>query len=339
MIAPEDLLHETPKGLYCPIGDFYIDPVRKVDCAVITHGHADHARSGHNKVLATQETLDLMQERYGPNFTKSRQTLKYGQSALINNVTVSFAPAGHVLGSAQVIVEYKGLKIVCTGDYKRRHDPTCAEFEVVPCHVFITEATFGLPIFKHPIAADEVDKLLLNLRTFPQKNHFIGAYSLGKAQRVIMLLREAGYDRPIWYHKSMHGINGVYEKHGVQLGDCRLLPDETDQTAYAAISGDIIIGPSSTLTSSLSSKLNNPVTTFTSGWMRVRKSIKQSGVDLPLIISDHADWDELTMTIKDVRPDQLWITHGKADALMRWAKLNNQFALPLNLVGFGKKIA
>ena len=191
-MRPHDLLRPRPEGLYCAPGDFFIDPVRPVDRALITHGHSDHARAGHGAVLATQETLDMMRLRYGDNFAGSAQAVRAGETLTLGGATVTFHPAGHVLGSAQVAVECKGLRIVASGDYKDAPDPTCEPFELVPCDVFITEATFGLPVFRHGDAAGEIAKLLHSVALFPERAHLIGAYSLGKAQRVIALIRQAG---------------------------------------------------------------------------------------------------------------------------------------------------
>src|SRR5258707_5840100 len=188
MAKYEDLLCPGPAGLYCKPGDFYIDPTRPVDRAVITHGHADHARAGHGKVLATRETLAIMEARYGEDYAGATQALATRESVDINGVTVSLAPAGHILGSAQAVVRHKGRCMVASGDFKRRRDPTCAGFEPVPCDVFITEATFGLPVFRHPPDADEIAKLLKSVAQFPERAHLVRAYALGKAQRLIRLL-------------------------------------------------------------------------------------------------------------------------------------------------------
>ncbi|MBW8302931.1 MAG: MBL fold metallo-hydrolase, partial [Brevundimonas sp.] len=198
MIRFEDLLRPTPAGLYCPPGDFYVDPVRPVDRAVITHGHSDHARAGHSAVLATPQTLAIMAERYGVGFATREQAVRYGETASHNGVEVTLVPAGHVLGSAQAVIRWKGLTMVVSGDYKRRRDPTCAPFEPVPCDVFITEATFGLPVFIHPPDGEEIGRLVHSLAQFPDRAHLVGAYALCKAQRVIRLLREAGWERPIY---------------------------------------------------------------------------------------------------------------------------------------------
>lgn len=336
MIRPDLLLHETPKGLYCPPGDFYIDPVRgAVDRAVITHGHADHARAGHAAVLATPATLDIMAARYGKSFTTARQPLEFGESVDINGVTVSFAPAGHILGSAQVVVDWRGLRMVCTGDFKRRQDPTCRRFEVVPdTHVFISEATFGLPVFRHPDDRAEIRKLLDSVDLFRERTHMVGVYSLGKAQRVIKLLREAGYDRPLYMHGAMEKLCRLYQKLGIDLGDLRVVSPDDDGIASDQFVGELVLGPPASFNEKWGRRFLDPVNCFASGWMGVRQRAKQRGVELPLVLSDHADWDELTQTVRDVDPEELWITHGREDALVRWAELEGRKARPLRLVGY-----
>lgn len=220
-MKPDKLLYPTPKGLYCPVGDFYVDPVRPVPRALITHGHSDHARSGHEKVLATRQTLDIMRIRYGEDFTGSEQAIGFGETVDVNGVTIGFHPAGHVLGSAQISIEYGGIRIVASGDYKRGIDPTCAPFEAVPCDVFITEATFGLPVFHHPKPAHEIAKLLTSIRQFPERTHLVGAYSLGKAQRVLRLLRDNGYSEPVYIHGALAKLCDYYMSQGIELGDLR----------------------------------------------------------------------------------------------------------------------
>src|SRR3569833_358482 len=199
-MRPEDLLCPTPQGLCCPPGGFHIDPLRPVDRALITHAHSDHARAGNRAVLATPETLGIMRIRCGENCAQTMQEIAYGETLTINGVRVTFMPAGHILGSAQILVEWNGMRMVASGDYKEVPDPTCAPFEPVPCDVFISEATFGLPVFRHPDAAHEVRKLLESVRLFPERAHLVGAYALGKAQRLMALLREAGHTQPIYLH-------------------------------------------------------------------------------------------------------------------------------------------
>ena len=330
MIRPEQLLCPRPEGLYCPPGDFFIDPVRAVDRAVITHGHADHARAGHGRVLATQATLDIMAVRYGADFAGAVQATAYGEAVNVGGVDVSLVPAGHILGSAQAVVRWRGMTIVVSGDYKRRRDPTCAAFEPVPCDVFVSEATFGLPVFRHPPDADEIGKLTASLTQFPERTHLVGAYSLGKAQRIICLLREAGWDRTIYVHGALERLDALYEDHGVDLGPTA----PASAAGLGDLAGEVVIAPPSAIADRWSRRFADPVTAFASGWMRVRARARQGGVELPLILSDHADWDELTATIAEISPGELWITHGREEALARWADLNGVPARPLSLVGY-----
>ncbi len=330
MIKPESLLCPAPAGLYCPPGDFYIDPVRPVARAVITHGHADHARAGHGAVLATPETLAIMAERYGADFAGATESAAYGQAVSRDDVSVTLVPAGHVLGSAQVVVRWKGLTMVVSGDYKRRRDPTCPPFEPVPCDVFVTEATFGLPVFRHPPDTGEIARLLRSVAQFPERSHLVGAYALGKAQRVIGLLREAGWDRTIHVHGALERLNRLYQDHGVELG----LLEAATTTSKKDFAGAIIIAPPSALQDRWSRRFPDPIGAFASGWMQVRARARQRGVELPLVISDHADWDELTGTIDELRPGQVWITHGREEALARWAELHGIEARALALVGY-----
>lgn len=333
MIRPEDLLHPTPAGLYCPPGDFYVDPVRPVDRAVVTHGHSDHARAGHGAVLATPQTLAIMAERYGEDFTGRRQPAAYGEATAINGVEIRLHPAGHVLGSAQAEVRWQGLTIVVSGDYKRRRDPTCASFEPTPCHVFISEATFGLPVFRHPPAEAEVGRLVKSLGQFPKRAHLVGAYALGKAQRIIAHLREAGWERPIYVHGALERLNALYEREGVALGP--ILP--TRDLPKGSLGGEVAIAPPSAIQDRWARRFAEPVAAFASGWMGVRARARQKGVELPLVVSDHADWDELTATFREVAPEEIWITHGREEGLCRWAELHGMKARALRLVGYDEE--
>ncbi|MEA2937812.1 MAG: putative mRNA 3-end processing factor [Alphaproteobacteria bacterium] len=329
-MRPEDLLLPTPAGVCCKRGGFHIDPTRPVEKAVITHGHSDHARAGHGAVLATPETLDLMRLRYGENFAGSTQAIRYGESVNVDGARVTFHPAGHVLGSAQIAVEAGGLRIVASGDYKEVADPTCAPFELVRCDVFITEATFGLPVFRHGNPDGEIAKLLHSVALFPERAHLVGAYSLGKAQRVIALIRKAGYGQPIYLHGAMEKITRYYEQH-VKLGELRLVSG----AKKAELGGAIAIAPPSSLTDLWSRRFPDPVTAFASGWMRVRARARQRGIELPLVISDHADWDGLTATITATGAAEVWVTHGQEDALVHWSVTHGLAARPLAIVGYG----
>jgi putative mRNA 3-end processing factor len=330
-MRPEDILVPTPSGVCCKPGGFHIDPTRPVEKALITHGHSDHARPGHGAVLATQETLDIMRLRYGETFAGSTQVIRYGETLALDGTEVSFHPAGHVLGSAQIRVACGGLTIVASGDYKDAPDPTCAPFELVPCDVFITEATFGLPVFRHHDAEGEVAKLLHSVALFPERAHLVGAYSLGKAQRVIALIRAAGHDRTIYLHGAMEKITRYYEERGIQLGSLELVRG----AKKADLAGHITLCPPSAMGDLWSRRFPDPVFAFASGWMRVRARARQRGVTLPLVISDHADWDGLTATIAATGASEIWVTHGQEDALVHWCTSRGLKARPLDIVGYG----
>ncbi len=328
-VKPEDWLRVTDAGLYCVPGDFHIDPVQPVARAVVTHGHADHARPNNQAVLATPETLAIMQARYGKGVGGTLQPARYGETVAMGDATVRLVPAGHVLGSAQAVVEHNGQRIVVSGDYKRRRDPTCPAFEPVPCDVFITEATFALPVFRHPDAGDEIARLLDTLSLYPERAILVGAYALGKCQRVIAHLREAGYDRPLYLHGAQRALCDLYEELGVPLGP---LEDAT-AAARPDMAGEIVLAPPSALADRWSRRLPDPVSAMASGWMGVRGRARQRNVELPLVISDHADWDELTATLEEIRPGEVWVTHGRDDALVHWAQQNGIAARALALVG------
>ncbi|MBI1251761.1 MAG: ligase-associated DNA damage response exonuclease [Alphaproteobacteria bacterium] len=325
-----DLLTPRPEGLYCPPADAFIDPVRPVDRAIITHGHADHARAGHACVLATPETLAIMAVRYGRDFCGRAQALAYGEALRIGDVEIVLRPAGHVLGSAQVALTQGGVRAAVSGDYKRQPDPTCAPFEPIACDLFVTEATFALPVFRHPPAETEIATLLRSRDLFPDRAHLVGAYALGKAQRVIALFRQAGYDAPIYLHGALEALTALYERCGVALGDVRPVM-QADKTALA---GAIALCPPSAVQTPWARRFPDPITAFASGWMRIRARARQRGVELPLVISDHADWPDLQRTILETGAPEVWITHGEADALAHWCESAGVRARALHLVGY-----
>ncbi|MEO5707809.1 MAG: ligase-associated DNA damage response exonuclease [Alteraurantiacibacter sp.] len=329
MAADFSWIRPAPHGIHVVPADAWIDPSRAVERALVTHGHADHARGGHGATIATSETLAIMQLRYATS--AGAQPVAYGETIrLAGGVTATFIPAGHVLGSAQILLEHAGERVVITGDYKRRHDPTCPPFVVTPCDIFITEATFGLPLFRHPPIADELAKIEARLGSEPERCVLVGAYALGKAQRVIAELRAAGHHAPIYLHGAMERMCRLYEDWGVSLGDLRLVTDATKDE----LRGHIVVCPPAALNDRWSRRLPDPVTAMASGWMRVRQRARQRNVELPLIISDHADWDELTTTVLEVNPAETWITHGREEALLRWHQLNQRRARALALVGY-----
>ncbi|MBV0890741.1 ligase-associated DNA damage response exonuclease [Paracoccus sp. Z118] len=323
----DDFLFPTDAGLFCPAGDFFIDPVRPVPRALITHGHGDHARAGHGAVMATRETLDIMAIRYGENFTAARQAAD--GPARIGGVEVSFHPAGHILGSAQIRLACDdGPVITVSGDYCRTPNLVCAPWEPVPCDIFVTEATFGLPVFKHPDPAHEIARLLASMAEFPGRAHLVGAYALGKAQRVIALLRQAGFEAPVHLHGAMQRLTDYHVEQGIPLGDLR------PATTPKEIEGQVVIAPPSAFASPWVQRFRDPVICFASGWMAVRARARQRGVELPLVISDHVDWPQLTQTLAELRPEQVWVTHGAEEGVVRWCELNGLDARPLRLVGY-----
>ena len=328
---PETWLRPTREGLYCEPGGFHIDPVVPVARAVVTHGHGDHARPGNAAVLATPETIAIMRHRYGADSGGSLQALGYGEALSLGEVRVRFAPAGHVLGSAQAVIDYRGLRVVVSGDYKRRPDPTCAGFEPQHCDLFVTEATFALPVFRHPPDSREIEKLLHSVRLFPERCHLVGVYALGKCQRLLALLRAAGYDEPVYLHGALLGLTDLYRGFGIELGPLR----HATGAAVNELRGRIVLAPPGALGDRWTRRLPDPVAALASGWMRVKQRAKARGVELPLVISDHADWDELTATLDDVGAPEIWVTHGREEALVHHARTRGLTARALQLTGFG----
>jgi len=313
---------------------FVIDALRKSDRVVVTHGHADHARPGHSHVIATPETLAIMAARYGENFTEKQTPLAYGESMVLGDVTIRMEPAGHVLGAAQIVIDHGGKRVVVSGDYKRKSDPTCPPFKPVACDVFVTEATFALPVFRHPEPEGEMAKLLASLKVFPERCHVIGAYSLGKAQRIIALLRQAGYQRPIYLHGAQQKLCQLYQDLGVDLGDLRPATAGEKGKPRADLAGEIVIAPPSAIAEKWARRLPDPLVVMASGWMQIRQRAKQSGVEMPLILSDHADWHDLLATIDEINPGEVWVTHGREDALIRALTLKGINARALSLIGY-----
>ena len=329
MIADFAWIRPEPHGIHVVPADCWIDPSQPVAHALVTHGHADHARGGHGRTVATPGTLAIMELRYQTR--EGAVPVEYGETVrLPGGVDATYLPAGHVLGSAQILLEHAGERVIVTGDYKRRPDPTCPPFEVTPCDVFITEATFGLPLFCHPPIEQEIAKLLARLALHPERCVLVGAYALGKAQRVIAELRRAGHHDAIYIHGAMEPMCRLYNDFGIELGELRLATGVPKDE----LRGRIVISPPSALNDRWSRRLPDPTTAMASGWMRVRQRARQQNVELPLVISDHADWGELTRTIREVNPAETWITHGREEALLRWCQLHQRRARALALVGY-----
>ncbi len=327
-----DWIEPHPHGIYVRPADAWVDPSEPVPRALVTHGHADHARGGHERVWATPETLAIMDARYGP---QTGVPVAYGETIRLSDgkggqVDVGFVPAGHVLGSAQIVLDHRGERVVVSGDYKRRPDPTCTAFQPVKCDVFVTEATFALPVFRHPDTGDEIDKLIARLHANPDRCILVGAYALGKAQRVIAELRERGHDAPIYIHGALARLCALYADHGVRLGE--LIP--VADVPKVAMAGHVVMCPPGALNDRWSRRLPDPITAMASGWMRVRQRAVQKNIELPLILSDHADWDELTETLAEIAPKEVWVTHGREEALVHWCMTRQIKARALALVGF-----
>ena len=333
-IHPRQWVEVRPQGLYIAPADCFIDPTRPVSKAIITHGHADHARGGHNTVYTTPETMAIMRIRYGENHAPEQVAITYGEVVdLGQGVSLQLQPAGHILGSAQAVIDYAGSRLVISGDYKRHHDPTCPAFTPVVCDVFVTEATFGLPVFRHPPIASEVKKLIESLAAFPDRCHLIGTYALGKCQRLMMALREQAYNKTIYLHGALVKLCEFYESTGIELGAWQKVSDVKDKKDLA---GELVLAPPSALADKWSRRLPNVLTGMASGWLQIRARSKQRRVELPLIISDHCDWHELLQTLNDVNPGEVWVTHGREEALVHQAKKMGFEASALSLIGYGE---
>ena len=312
LMAKNDLLTFTDRGIYCEKGDFYIDPWRPVPRALITHGHADHARAGHGAYLATQSAAPVMRHRLG---TIALETIKYRETRDINGVTVSYHPAGHVPGSAQIRVAHGGDVWVVSGDYKTEDDGLSEPFEPVPCRAFITECTFGLPVFTWPRQA-EVSK---DINSWWQSNaaegkaSLLGAYALGKAQRIL-----ANVDAsigPILTHGAGEATNAILRAQGFSLPNTVQVTPDLKASDYP---GALILAPPSALGSLWAKRFAPASTAFASGWMAMRGVRRRRGVDRGFVMSDHADWGGLNQAIRESGAERVFVTHGYTSIFRKW---------------------
>lgn len=305
------LLVLTDAGLYCPAGDFYIDPWRSVDRAVVTHAHADHLTWGCRRYLVSREGEWVTKARVG---SSGVETIPYGEIKHINGVSVSLHPAGHILGSAQIRVEYRGEVWVVTGDYKLEPDATCSPFELVKCHTFVTESTFGMPIYRWQPQAEVFQQINHWWRANQQagKASVIYGYALGKAQRLIM-----GVDAsigPIYTHGAVERVNHEYRRSGIPL----------PATIHAATAEKpdwrkaLIVAPPSARATPWLRRFGTISTAFASGWMRIRGARRQRSVDRGFVMSDHVDWDALMTVIPETGAQRVWVTHGYTAIVTRW---------------------
>mmetsp|Transcript_23891 Transcript_23891/g.43386 ORF Transcript_23891/g.43386 Transcript_23891/m.43386 type:complete len:335 (+) Transcript_23891:585-1589(+) len=306
----------TPAGIYCPAGDFYIDPWRPVDRALITHGHADHARSGMGAYLATDIAGPVMRHRLGDI---ALDTIRYGETRQIGEALVSFHPAGHVPGSAQIRVEVAGEVWVVSGDYKVVDDGLSTPFEPVKCHHFITESTFGLPVFRWP-SQDEVARQINDWWAgcaAAGKTAFLGCYALGKAQRLLTMLNPS--IGPILTHAAIEHTNRIIRDQGIGLPDTVLANADLNPKDHP---GALVLAPPSALGSTWARKFGPQETAFASGWMALRGIRRRRAGDRGFVISDHADWSGLLSAIAETGAENIYVTHGYTDIFTRY--LNDQ---------------
>ena len=324
------LIEITPGGLFCRSGNFYIDPRRPVQRAVITHAHADHARDGSKLYLCTRDTGVLLKARLG---TAARiETLEYGETISINSVRLSFHPAGHILGSAQVKLEKEGNIWVVSGDYKRHADPTCEPFKPLRCHTFISESTFGLPIFRWP----DPKAVIADINSWWRSNRDLGrtsilfAYALGKAQRIMADLDTA--IGPILTHGAVEKMTQCFRESGIRLPATRYVGDYKEKDA---VDGALVLAPPSADNPGWMRRFPNRARAFASGWMRIRGNRRRRSVDRGFILSDHSDWDGLIQTITDTGARSILLTHGYAPEMARWLSEQGYDAevIPTDLMG------
>ncbi len=318
--AASDLVVQRPEGLYCPAGDFHIDPWRPVARAVITHAHADHARRGHGQYLAAAPAEGVLRSRLGQI---TLQTLPYGAEVDHFGVRISLHPAGHVLGSAQVRIEHAGQVWVASGDYfvageaadAREDNATCAPFEPVRCHCFITESTFGLPVYRWPAQREVFDAINAWWRANAEAGRasLLMAYSFGKAQRIL-----AGVDSsigPIVVHGAVEPLNAAYRAAGVALPATRLVTDVSDK---ASLRRALVIAPPSVQGSPWLKRFGDYSDAFASGWMQLRGARRRRSVDRGFVLSDHADWPGLQRAITATGAQRVIVTHGFEAVMVRW---------------------
>lgn len=304
MSQENHLIKFTKKGIYCPQGKFYLDPWYPVDCAVISHGHADHARWGMKRYLCTDDSKAILQHRLGADIKV--ESIPYHKTLTINGVKVSFHPAGHVIGSAQIRLEYKGYVVVFSGDYKTQPDFITTPFEPVTCHTFITESTFGLPIYNWQSEEALQNQLKDWVKTNQANNRtsvFFG-YSLGKAQRLMSLLDGI---EDIYVHRAIYNLNEAISNSGIELPKTKLWSADLDKKI---LQNKIIIAPPALLGSRMLKRVPNAAKALCSGWMQIRGNRRWQAVDAGFVVSDHADWNGLISAVKATKADQVYVTHG-----------------------------
>ncbi len=325
------LITVLPEGLYCEQGGFFVDPWKPVDTALITHAHADHARSGSNQYFATQVSEGILKKRLGDQ--TNLQGLQYGDRVKLGKTWVSFHAAGHVLGSAQIRVECGDEVWVISGDYKRCADPTCDEFEVVPCDTFITEATFGLPIYRWNPGEETCRQVYDWWMGDRDRPSLLFCYSFGKAQRVLAELRKFT-DQPVYVHGAVHLLTEIYRQVGVDM--VPTIPVSEMPRDYK-FKGDLVLAPPSGHRSTWMKRFQQPQTAFASGWMAVRGARRRRGYERGFVLSDHADWNGLVNTVLQTGAKTVYVTHGQSDVLSRYlSEVHHLNARPLKTLFEGE---
>ncbi|NJN04170.1 MAG: ligase-associated DNA damage response exonuclease [Leptolyngbyaceae cyanobacterium SL_1_1] len=325
------LITVRTEGLYCEPGNFYIDPWQSVEMALVTHAHADHAHAGSSRYIATQVSEGVLRKRLGDQI--DLQGVQYGEKLKLGNTWVSFHSAGHVLGSAQIRVEHQNEVWVISGDYKRNTDPTAEPFEVVPCDTFITEATFGLPIYNWETGAETVRQIYEWWQSDSDRASILFCYAFGKAQRVLAELTQFT-DRPVYVHGAIETLNEVYRAQGVQMLETIPTSEMPRDYTYA---GDLVLSPPSGHRSTWMKRFKHPQTAFASGWMAVRGARRRRGYERGFVLSDHADWQGLINTILQTGAKTVYVTHGQNEVLARYLREVYQLnALPLKTLFEGE---
>ncbi len=319
-----ELLRVDACGLYCPAGDFYIDPWRPVGCAVITHGHSDHARGGSQRYWAEASNERILRSRLGSDI--SLELKEYGERWKLGQAWVSLHPAGHILGSSQVRIEVAGSVAVVSGDFKRQPDPTCVPFEVVPCDLFVTESTFGLPAFRWPHPQSVLDAIHRWWRENQQAGRasLLFAYALGKAQRLL-----AGLDTsigPICLHGAVHGPTQIYRKEGISLAETFTVAEAPKGIDWARC---LVLAVPSAQKSPWIRRFGDHSTAMASGWMAIRGTRRRRSVDRGFVFSDHVDWPDLLRTVKETGASTVWVTHGFSSIVARYLQESGWHSVPL----------
>lgn len=316
VLGRSGVLELTAQGLYCPAGDFHIDPWRPVATAVVTHGHSDHARPGHRRYHAAASGLGILHRRLGADIDVADHG--YGDPFELGDAKVSLHPAGHVLGSAQVRIEVAGEVWVITGDYKRDADPSCEAFELVPCDGLVTEATFAMPIYRWEPGRTVIDQILAWWAANAEagRTSMLFCYALGKAQRILAELRDRT-ERPVHLHGALTSMVEAYRDEGIDLAPT--VPVSAAEKGYR-FQGDLVMAPPSAMATAWMKRFTEPGTGFVSGWMRVRGQRRRRGYDRGFVLSDHADWADLVRTVDETGARTVLCTHGYADTLAQFLR-------------------